>query len=391
MFNSIIWSPDPVAFKIPLSFLGWADRPVVWYGILFALGFVLSQQIMYWIFQRDGKSRTDVDVLTTHMVLATIIGARLGHCLFYNPSFYLSNPVEILKIWEGGLASHGGALGILTAIWIYVNYDIKVKWFLFIPYQWKIRKEKREGQNYLWVLDRLVIVVALTGAMIRIGNFMNSEMEGKPVNGNFGVVYAYGTEELLTYDPQEVSSVSFEKEAPIESERPGYVPLTAVVEYARGYDADTPQNRRFIETRLASGLKSYREVVEHIDFGPENAPLKYDLEQKEGRYYLKIYGVGTVRHTAQLYEAAYCLIIMVVLFLVWYYRAQEVPTGFNFALFNIMLWSLRFVDEFFKMNQEAFEENIPLNMGQWLSIPMFLMGVVVMIYIYRREKSLEGS
>jgi prolipoprotein diacylglyceryl transferase len=389
MLNYIIWSPDPVAFEIPLSFLGFPDRPVVWYGILFALGFVLSQQIVYWIWERDGKPRKDVDTLTTHMVVATILGARLGHCLFYNPSFYLSNPIEILKIWEGGLASHGGALGILIAIWVYVNYDIKVKWFLVIPFSWKIKKQKREGQNYLWVLDRLVIVVALTGAMIRTGNFMNSEMEGKPVNGSFGVVYAHGTEELLMYDPEEVSSVSFEEGGLLESDQPGYVPLTAVVDYARGYNADTPANKQFIEGRLAAGLRSYREVEEHINFGPDNAPLKYDLEQKDGRYYLKIYGIGTVRHTAQLYEAAYCLIIMIVLFLVWYYKREDVPTGFNFALFNIMLWSLRFVDEFFKMNQEAFEENMALNMGQWLSIPMFLMGIAVMVYIYRRNETAQ--
>ena len=386
LLNYLIWSPDPTAFTIPLEFIGLPDRPIVWYGILFAGGFLISQQIMFWIFKKEGKPRKDVDILTTHMVIATIIGARLGHCLFYNPSFYLSNPIEILKIWEGGLASHGGAIGILIAIWIYVNYDIRVKWAFIIPYSWRSTKKKREGQSYFWILDRLVIVVALTGAMIRTGNFMNSEMEGKPTNSSIGVVYARYTEELLNYDEDEVEEVYFEEGGELEQPKPGYVPVTAVIKYKRGYEADNPTNRSFIENRLKRGLRSYGEVVEHIDFGSADEPLNYRIYQEGSHYYAEIYGIGIVRHTAQLYEATYCILIMLVLLGIWYYKRNDVPEGFNFAIFNILLWSLRFVDEFFKMNQEPFEDNIPLNMGQWLSIPLFLMGIAVLIYVYKRDE-----
>jgi len=387
VLNYLIWSAEPTAFTIPLEFIGFPDRPVVWYGILFALGFVISQQIMLWLYEKDGKPKKDVELLTTHMVIATILGARLGHCLFYNPGFYLTNPVEILKIWEGGLASHGGAIGIILAIWIYVNYDIKVKYFAIIPYHFKIKREKRKGQSFFWVLDRLVIVVALTGALIRTGNFMNSEMEGTATNSSTGIIYAKATRELLEYDEREVDEVYFEDGDKSLQEREGYPPVVAVIKYRRGYHADTPQNRAFVEGRLKRGLLTYQEVTEHIDFGTLNEPLKYEIVSEGPHNFLKIYGVGTVRHAAQLYEAAYCIFIMFVLFLVWYYKREEVPEGFNFALFNIMLWSLRFVDEYFKMNQEAFEENIALNMGQILSIPMFLMGCAVMFYIYNRRKS----
>ena len=143
LFDYIIWSPDPAIVTIPLSAIGLPDRPIVWYGLLFALGFLLGQQISYRIFKADGQDERDVDTLTTYMVVATIIGARLGHCLFYNPIYYLSNPIEILKVWEGGLASHGGAIGIFVALWIYANYEVKSKWFFIIPLKLSAKKKKK--------------------------------------------------------------------------------------------------------------------------------------------------------------------------------------------------------------------------------------------------------
>lgn len=385
IFDVIIWSPDPAIFTIPLSGIGLSDRPIVWYGLLFALGFIISQQVMIYIYKKDGRPPADVDRLTTHMVIATILGARLGHVLFYNPVYYLSNPIEIIKIWEGGLASHGGAIGILIAIWLYTNYDIKVKWLTVLPIKFSIKKNRRADQSFLWVLDRLVIVVALTGALIRTGNFMNSEMEGTATGSALGVVYARGTEEVLIYDDRRVEAVDFTllTERPVED--PGYFPLKATMIYARGVEVDE-REKQFIESRISRTLKSYSEVTEHIDFGNMMSPLNYEVYQKGGKYHVDIYGIGTARHTAQLYEATYCLFIMIVLFLIWKNKGSQMPLGFNFALFNIMLWSLRFVDEFFKMDQEAFEADLPLNMGQWLSIPMFLMGVLVMLWSLKNNK-----
>src|SRR5690606_33100608 len=170
----VVWDPNQAIFA--------GFERLRWYSLLFALGFIISQQFMVYFFRKEGQDETLVDKLTIYMVLATIIGARLGHVLFYEPERYLSNPIDILKIWEGGLASHGAAFGILFALWLYA-------------------RKKRPGQSYLQVLDRIVILVALTGALIRFGNFFNSEIIGKPTESNSGVVFARNVSEVLKSDP----------------------------------------------------------------------------------------------------------------------------------------------------------------------------------------------
>lgn len=161
-----------------LLFIHWNASPEIlhignvvlrWYGLLFALGFVVGYLIMQQIFNKEGKTQKDLDALTVAMVLGTIVGARLGHCLFYEPGYYLSNPIKILYIWEGGLASHGGAIGILIALYFYIK--------------------RRPYMNFLWLVDRLVIVTALAGGFIRLGNFFNSEIYGAPANIPWAVIF----------------------------------------------------------------------------------------------------------------------------------------------------------------------------------------------------------
>jgi phosphatidylglycerol---prolipoprotein diacylglyceryl transferase len=151
ILSYITWNVDPEIFSLgPLS--------IRWYGLLFALGFVIGQRILAKIYVTEGRTEKDVDVITLYMIIGTVLGARLGHCFFYEPEYFLAHPMEILKIWHGGLASHGATVGILLALYLFC------------------RKYKF---NYLWVLDRIVIVVALGGALIRLGNLMNSEIIGK--------------------------------------------------------------------------------------------------------------------------------------------------------------------------------------------------------------------
>jgi prolipoprotein diacylglyceryl transferase len=120
------------------------------------------------IFKNENLGEAVLDRLTIYMAIGVIVGARLGHCLFYEPAYYFRHPLEILMIWHGGLASHGAAIGILTAIWFFT------------------RKEKKD---YLWALDRIAIVVALSGFLIRMGNLMNSEIYGIETTVPWGFVF----------------------------------------------------------------------------------------------------------------------------------------------------------------------------------------------------------
>jgi len=113
-FLYIIWNVDPDIFVIPIL-----DHPVRWYGLSWALGFLFSQQIMYYIYKKEGRPVDEVDTLTVYMVIAAMVGARLGHVLFYDPVHFFHEPLRILAIWEGGLASHGGAIGVLIALYFF--------------------------------------------------------------------------------------------------------------------------------------------------------------------------------------------------------------------------------------------------------------------------------
>jgi phosphatidylglycerol:prolipoprotein diacylglycerol transferase len=191
---AIMWDMSPEIF----SFWGITIR---WYGVLFALGFMTGQHIIYSIWKQEGKSQEDLDYLLLCMVISVVLGARLGHCLFYQPEHYLAHPLEILKVWEGGLASHGTTFGILAGIWIYTHYTMD-----FSPFS--IRQQKREGQSFLYILDRIVLTVALGGAFIRLGNLMNSEIVGKPTDLPWGFIFLKNGENFARHPSQLYESIS---------------------------------------------------------------------------------------------------------------------------------------------------------------------------------------
>jgi len=179
ILNYITWNVDPVLFHL-------GSLQVRWYGLLWALGFLFGYFIMKRIYQREKMAEDALDKLLIYMLVSTIVGARLGHCLFYEPDYYLSNPLKIFAVWEGGLASHGGAIGILIGLWLYVrNYN-------------KSKKEKNDLQhiNYIWILDRIVVAVCLVGALIRVGNVINHEIYGTPTSLPWGFVFLRGAEQF---------------------------------------------------------------------------------------------------------------------------------------------------------------------------------------------------
>ena len=142
-----------------------------WYGILFAGSFLVGFWLTRKMFLHADRDPLEVDQLLTYVLIGTVVGARLGHVLFYDPYFYfIERPDQILAIWNGGLASHGAAVGIIIAMYLFVK--------------------KKRDMNFLWLADRVVVVVAIAGAFIRTGNFMNSEIVGEPTDMAWGIIFS---------------------------------------------------------------------------------------------------------------------------------------------------------------------------------------------------------
>ncbi|MBT1699315.1 prolipoprotein diacylglyceryl transferase [Fulvivirgaceae bacterium PWU4] len=360
--NFIIWNGSPEIFTIGTFALRW-------YGLFFALGFLISQQILYYIYRKEGKPEKDVEILTIYMVVATIIGARLGHVIFYQPSIIWEDPLGIFLPFEfspfrftglQGLASHGGAIGILFALWLY-------------------SRKRKPGQNYFQVLDRIVILVALTGALIRFGNFFNSEIIGKPTDSGMGVVFVNRLTEAVKDrqgDKEIIESIVYHQNDSVPQGTNGRIPLSVYVFFKPGAQEDA-----------AHDLMSYAESISYRldEFFDSNGDAHYELTtQKDGTLAARLNVIGIARHPAQLYESISCFVLFIALYLIWSRYKQNLPTGRLFGIFLIVCFGLRFVYEFLKENQESFENDLPLNMGQILSIPLVIAGVFVLLYSFRK-------
>ncbi len=263
IINFITWNVNPEIFPLgPFS--------IRYYGLLFAAAFYISYMIVRKMFRIEGLSDELLDKLTIYMVVATVVGARLGHCLFYEPKYYLSNPMEILMVWHGGLASHGGAIGILVALFIFS------------------RKYKKP---YIWVLDRVVVPTALAGCFIRLGNLMNSEIYG--------------------------------------------------------YQTDLPWGFIFVRN-----------------------------------------GETVAKHPTQIYESLSYLVIFVILYFI-YFKAPKKGNprpGLLFSLFLILVFTARFFIEFVKEVQVEAEQGWSLKLGQSLSLPFIITGIIVLYWSFRNKK-----
>jgi len=156
-----VWNINPTLLHLgPLQ--------LRWYGLLFVGSFFLGAMILNWIYKREGKDPAVVENLLIYLMVGAVIGSRLVHCLFYEPEFYLSHPLEILYVWKGGLASHGGLLGVFISMYIFArNYK----------------------ESYMWIVSRVAIPGALTAAFVRFGNLFNSEILGKPSDAPWAIIF----------------------------------------------------------------------------------------------------------------------------------------------------------------------------------------------------------
>ncbi len=176
-FLAITWNVDPIICKLgPLA--------LRYYSLLFIAGFPIGYYIFTNMYKREGVNPDLIEPFLYIMLICTIVGARLGHCLFYEPEYYLSHPVEILKVWNGGLASHGGAIAVVIGILIYAR-----------------KYGRQNGFDSLWVFDRIGIPVCFTGAFIRLGNLFNSEIFGGATTLPWGFRFVRSAQWVAEYGP----------------------------------------------------------------------------------------------------------------------------------------------------------------------------------------------
>ncbi len=269
MLNSIIWNVNPEIFNLgPLS--------LRWYGLLWGLAIYSAFWVVAKIFKHEHRPEEWTDKGFFYGAISLIIGARLGHCLFYGYGddfwYYYKNPFEIIKIWEGGLASHGGAMGLLTGMWFYSKYVTK--------------------KSYYYILDRLVIGVAIGGALIRLGNLMNSEIYGETTALPWGFIFV--------------------RDGQIEP-----------------------------------------------------------------------------KHPTQIYEMLYCLVTFAITMLMYWKARLYRRNGLIFGVFLIAIFGTRFILEFIKNPQSDFENTMILNIGQLLSLPLIIWGIVMVIRALVKSAELE--
>ena len=293
----VVWNFDPRVFE--------AYRMPAWYGIMWALGFYLGFVILNRMYKAEGVPESWMDKTFIYVLVGGVLGARLGHCLFYQPDYYLAHPVEILKIWEGGLASHGGAIGIIIASYLLAKNVTKT--------------------SMLWVLDRLVVPTALAGGLIRLGNLFNHEIVGKPTGTDAGFKF-------LRHDISQWEALRI---------------------------TNLPES----------------EVSKAYDLIATNPAYAYVLEAVPNRY------------PAQLYESiGYFIIFGLIFFLYWRTNASKLR-GFLLGFFFVTIFGVRFMMEFIKENQEGIDQDLQgLNMGQYLSLPLILIGLFLML---RKMKSFK--
>ena len=298
MLDFVTWNVDPILIHI-------GDGGIRWYGLLWAIGIYICYLIELKMYKHENCPPEWIDKLFMWMVIGLIIGARVGHCWFYEwhdvtlPSMkaycqymgistdpvqifgwtinyrnpYIEHPLKLLKIWEGGLSSHGGAFGLLTAAWL-LNKKV-------------FSKEPKFHTSLLWIMDRLVVGVCVTATLIRLGNLMNSEIYGTPTDLPWGFIFV----------------------------RDG-----------------------------------------------QTVPC----------------------HPTQIYEMLYCIVAFVVTWLMYWKGKAYKREGLLLGVFLEIIFFTRFMLEFIKNDQELFEADHLLNMGQLLSLPFVIWGIYLIIRAYKR-------
>ncbi|NVK05716.1 MAG: prolipoprotein diacylglyceryl transferase [Flavobacteriia bacterium] len=354
-FFTITWAANE---GLPIA----GDYSLRWYSLLFALGFVLGFQIMLRYFKREGIPSKMLDTMLVYTVVATIVGARLGHVFFYGWDQYKNDLVSILYVWEGGLASHGAAVALIISMYLLAKkfaeyFDAKVS----------------NTRRALWLLDRLVITVALAGCFIRLGNWMNSEIYGEVGNSALQTVFVEQVEDRLeNYLSRQIESAEM---TPIEgSETIGDITYPL---YQLSLEPKVIVNGAEVLKDTAGAVRNVlQSVPEDMNaIVPQGAEVTVNPEN--GHMEMVVYGVP--RHPTQLYEAAGYLVIFVILYMLFRVPSLKYRNGFFLGAFLVLIFGFRFGIEYLKEIQDSFEADWSINQGQRLSIPLVIIGIILLI------------
>lgn len=327
-FLAIDWSPDPIAFSI----LG---RPIAWYGILWALGVALTAFVVNRMFKSEKRSSEFFDSFFMYIVVSLLIGARLGHCLFYDPVYYLSNPFNLLKVWEGGLSSHGGAIGMLIGVCLFSLKQEKktIPWTKVLI-----------GVVVGFVLGWVAYILSHLDSPISFFDFSNDLMLGAIFMGIFIVVCV-----LFVYISSPMCIFMLDR---------------LIVGVCIG--------ATFIRIGNLMNSEIYGE--------PTTLPWGFNFLADK-------HWVGLPCHPTQIYEAiTYFIIFLIGMFLYWKTSAKK-KTGLILGISLLCIFGTRIIVESIKNVQEDFEVGMILNMGQLLSIPFVIWAIYLIVHAVRTNNN----
>jgi phosphatidylglycerol:prolipoprotein diacylglycerol transferase len=385
LLNYILWNASPFVFYS--EFL-----KIRWYGLFFSIGFIIGPEIGRYIFKKEGRSVDELNRIVLYIMIGTMLGARLGHVLFYQPSMFLTNPIQVFLpiqfnpfkiIGYQGLASHGATIGIVLALYLVINYRFNIS---LLPFKIKLFDNNKRPGSYLWITTPAVIVIALAGGCIRLGNFMNSEIFGKPTESKYGVMFVRNVTDTLKVNYDFIKDVSFLKGVADESQ--AYQPITCQLRISKFSINRENSLKYFLDHDLINTLRHNENINKHI-FLPEGTQVGkwYTIKSdKDGNYLVKFNALGIARHPSQLYEAFSCFILFFILFFIWKYKRAVLGDGEIAGIFLIYIFGLRFLYEFAK-ETKALAPDMALNIAHLLSIPAVLMGVSFLILGFKNRKS----
>ena len=304
---SINWNPNDTLLQL-------GPLPLKYYSLMFIISFLGGLQIMKKIFNKENINLEKLDTLFVYIVVAVLLGARLGHVFFYDWGYFQDHLLEIVLPFKlnpfkftgiAGLASHGAAIGVIVSMYLYHKKFPEIK--------------------LSWVLDRIVIPISLGAIFVRIGNLMNSEIIGKETFTDNGFRFI----------------------------------------------------RRFYnqyEAVQITGISNVNKAYEAIATNPQFTSL---LE------------AVPLRHPAQLYESICYIFVFLALYYTYWKTNKKDKPFYIFGMFLVLLWSVRFVVEFYKVSQGGFEDSLGslFSTGQWLSIPFIILGLYCMFRPYKKEVS----